>query len=57
MNQSPSEVMQKQSNYLITFDAQLKTTLLVTLNVNVQWKKQGPLAPHDQGEMIYSSWF
>ena len=29
LNQSLSEVMQNQSNYIITFDTQLKTTLLL----------------------------
>ena len=30
LNQSPGEVMQNQSNSLITFDTQLKTALSVT---------------------------
>ena len=32
LDQSPSEVMQNQSNSLITFDTQLKITLLYNTN-------------------------
>ena len=43
LKQSLSEVMQNQSNSLITFDTQLKTALLLTLNWKPLYFKCQPL--------------
>ena len=53
LNQSLSEVIINQSNYLITFDTQLKTALLIDLLQIQQWRRgrnYGEKCPMDDSE-------